>query len=1150
MAKQVAYQNWSVGASVGVEDYDVNQVFQAADGFDAYGLISPSGDPPVLVIRGTQLSLDGIDDILDDANTNGIGYKQFIDNRAAVEAWLSAVSANGQRPDITGHSLGGALAQWFAVDYTQTPGALLGRVVTFNSPGISADYAARFNPNDALGVMHYIDSGDIVSLAGQAYIAGQYTLCSYVETDLNPIDYVMDKHCLPLVAASYEDTSGKTWTQPANLQCTTYSTVDWLNNPWFAYIDAQSMEFDAAMNAAAVAIDPSLLGLTTQLLFRGTVENIRTEIGGALNELASGMDIGTSPNGTSISFPNVTLDLPGEVNLSATELSVQYTTSPQPSLEIQGSASIGALFGVSAMADFAGSNYIEITDHDIEVVGQVSVSDLTIDGWGLKQVALSIDTGTGAVSGSATITIPPGLDFEGGLSFVNGKLNDVSIEAGDSQGPLNVPIGDTGAFLQTISGEVDHWSDGQPISFTGSAEFTYGPEVDIALPSWLGLGDEISGSLVDAQLTVTIEKNHLYGNGTITIAGGLATMTGSADLNWDQGHVSLDGQTSFLGGLVTTDESFVGDTNANLTAKGTATVTIPSTILGLTIPGGGTKLASGSFYFQFCNDGDKGDDYVEGWGTLDLGSLGNEEIGFIERFDGSGPQLIGASQIPDPSHTFPVESSGVPWLMLSANWDNAASNVPVEIQEPDGTVLAEANFDGVTVGLLPGFSTSTQEVVWITNPDAGNWMIIVPDAIGLGNVTFSALAGVPLATPDVAITSPAADVQGGSVSIGYSIAGASANSELNLFYDDSGAGYQGVMIDHFVANNGTGTYTWNTANVPTGEYYLYATLMNNDGVPATSNYSVGRVSVVDPASPPQVTGLSAPEGDALSVRLIWDASQATDLDHYLVRWTDNAAGEDYDQVSATTQPFITLSGLITGETYRVAVAAVDTDGHIGPDSQPIVVVVGGQATVPPAAGQWSVFAQPGSVYQAQVPENPGDTLTLIDAPTGATLTSSGVFQWNVPTAADGWQQVSVLGTAPAGDTTVYRYYLFADGSSPVLPAVPLQSQAVDPYSVSVTAPDGLDACGVLRYQIERDGVIVGGWQTSPVFLDTGLQPNSVYTYCVQAEDSFPQALTSPWSDSVSVQTPAATPNAPVLGNATATSVEAHFIGPGRESGRY
>ena len=259
------------GSAVGVEDYDVNKVWHSPDGFDAYGLVSPSGDPPVLDIRGTQLS--SITDVFNDANPNGIGYQQFIDNRTTVDAWLSAVSTNGQRPDITGHSLGGALTQWFAANYTETPGALLGRIVTFNSPGISATEAAEFNPSNTLGVMHYIDSGDIVSLAGQAFIAGSYTIFTYQESDLNPIDYVMDKHCRPMLVASYLDADGTTvWTRPTGLTNETFSSVSWLNDPTFAYTDPQSLCFVAAVSVVAPNIGPNLL-------LRGTVESVRQNLG-------------------------------------------------------------------------------------------------------------------------------------------------------------------------------------------------------------------------------------------------------------------------------------------------------------------------------------------------------------------------------------------------------------------------------------------------------------------------------------------------------------------------------------------------------------------------------------------------------------------------------------------------------------------------------------------------------------------------------------------------------------------------------------------------------------------------------------------------------------------------------------------------------
>jgi hypothetical protein len=163
-------------------------------------------------------------------------------------------------------------------------------------------------------------------------------------------------------------------------------------------------------------------------------------------------------------------------------------------------------------------------------------------------------------------------------------------------------------------------------------------------------------------------------------------------------------------------------------------------------------------------------------------------------------------------------------------------------------------------------------------------------------------------------------------------------------------------------------------------------------------------------------------------------------------------------------------------------------------------------------------------------------LTLIDAPTGATLDGSGVFQWNVPTAADGWQQVVILRTGVTGDTTVDRFHLLADSSVPVFTSGSLQAQAVDPNTIQVTAPDAEDISGVLRYRLERDGAIVGIWQTAPLFSDTGLTPNSEHTYRIQAEDSSPGAWTSPWSDGISVRSLAESPNAPILGDAAATTV--------------
>src|SRR5215469_4934157 len=143
LARVVAYENdLSVGSTpLAGSDYVVNHVFNNAhDGFQAFGLVSPT-EAPVLVLRGT----DDSKDVTADSNRTGTGFNQFSDNwlgKKGIKAWLDsasfASSANaGGAVDIVGHSLGGALAQWVAAAYTHA-GHNVGRVVTFNAPGIAA----------------------------------------------------------------------------------------------------------------------------------------------------------------------------------------------------------------------------------------------------------------------------------------------------------------------------------------------------------------------------------------------------------------------------------------------------------------------------------------------------------------------------------------------------------------------------------------------------------------------------------------------------------------------------------------------------------------------------------------------------------------------------------------------------------------------------------------------------------------------------------------------------------------------------------------------------------------------------------------------------------------------------------------------------
>jgi uncharacterized repeat protein (TIGR01451 family) len=252
-----------------VEEIDKLQAQDASWTF-ATGTIYDQGKAPVLAIRGTQETYDW----WADANPSGVGYAQFAANKGNVNPWLQEVSNPENtnisfKPHITGHSLGGALTQWVASDYSSQGG--LGDVVTFNSPGISVAGANSFT--GAEKVTHYITSTDVVSMAGFRYIPGQYTLLNETFSTFNQIP-VLGPHTHPVIINKVDRTGA---TQPSNLGQTNFSSVDSLNNPLFTYLpDPDYFVFLLAVSQIPV-LGPTV---AAALRYRGSAELARTAIGG------------------------------------------------------------------------------------------------------------------------------------------------------------------------------------------------------------------------------------------------------------------------------------------------------------------------------------------------------------------------------------------------------------------------------------------------------------------------------------------------------------------------------------------------------------------------------------------------------------------------------------------------------------------------------------------------------------------------------------------------------------------------------------------------------------------------------------------------------------------------------------------------------
>lgn len=137
----------------------------------------------VIAFRGTDLKGGDFKDVLEDIDTDGVGYGRF-ENSYGL---LAGIAQKYPKATITGHSLGGALAQRYAAEFGG------GEVITFNSPGIDKHTAAKFKKGNTK-VTHYVSEGDPVSLGGERFIDGDAKIVSYKSRKIPIIGNTLDKH--------------------------------------------------------------------------------------------------------------------------------------------------------------------------------------------------------------------------------------------------------------------------------------------------------------------------------------------------------------------------------------------------------------------------------------------------------------------------------------------------------------------------------------------------------------------------------------------------------------------------------------------------------------------------------------------------------------------------------------------------------------------------------------------------------------------------------------------------------------------------------------------------------------------------------------------------------------------------------------------
>jgi len=148
----------------------------------------------IVAFRGTEPNAQ---DVYTDLN---LGVPQWKENRERVINYLSNLTDEGYGVNFTGHSLGGALAQYAAYDLLNTSDDSSITLTTFNglggNDGLQNIYGTNYNPNiltslNSDAIRHYVANGDLVASFGGGHLGGNTYRLGGV-----PLSF-LDAHVMP-----------------------------------------------------------------------------------------------------------------------------------------------------------------------------------------------------------------------------------------------------------------------------------------------------------------------------------------------------------------------------------------------------------------------------------------------------------------------------------------------------------------------------------------------------------------------------------------------------------------------------------------------------------------------------------------------------------------------------------------------------------------------------------------------------------------------------------------------------------------------------------------------------------------------------------------------------------------------------------------
>ena len=397
------------------------------------------------------------------------------------------------------------------------------------------------------------------------------------------------------------------------------------------------------------------------------------------------------------------------------------------------------------------------------------------------------------------------------------------------------------------------------------------------------------------------------------------------------------------------------------------------------------------------------------FGTTNL--MSNERLSTINRFEGQSV-IINPNKplknlfLKNSMMGLPITiTTPTPVIILRLAGQNETPIYSVEL--PDGTIIDKDNVKNFSQFEYYQSDKLRKSFYLIKNPTMGTYKLNISNT----NTYFLDVFGANVA-PSIEMGS--INQNGNDVEIKWNATDPDDNAKINLYYDTDNKGADGTLIKEGINEDDNLTsYTWSVSEMPSGNYYVYATIKDSTNSTVVS-YSNVPVRIINSKAPEAPKNLQYTLTDS-SVVLTWEKIN-TEKYNYNVYYSTNSE-LNFNSASFNLGDTVSfeLKNLAPGKEYKFTVTAIDSLYNESELSNIIDVSFTSvhQNNSPVILEQefpTTALTNNPLTYKIKTFDADGDalTFTIKAAPTGLLLDNTGRLTWTPTIAQSGNNFISFI----------------------------------------------------------------------------------------------------------------------------------------------